>query len=160
MNGPAVLVILVGAGEASDPTTAAMDRATRTALTEPTTVEVRESRASAPSDDEAIAIERSAHPIAIVELRWTEPTHRKAILRVHIAEEARWVNRTIPFRATDAFAERGRTLGFAIASMLPEKEAPGGAQRGAAGDSGTWTAAGGAGAGGSAATGGPATGSA
>ena len=77
MNGPAVLVILVGAGEASDPTTAAMDRATRAALTDPTTVEVRESRASTPSDDEALAIERSAHPVAIVELRWTA-----AVLRI------------------------------------------------------------------------------
>ncbi|MGH7436302.1 MAG: hypothetical protein ACRENE_11575, partial [Polyangiaceae bacterium] len=119
MNGPAVLVILVGAGEASDPTTAAMDRATRAALTDPTTVEVRESRASTPSDDEALAIGRLAHPMAIVELRWTEPTHRKAILRVHLTEESRWVARTIPFRASDAYAERGRTLGFAIASMLP-----------------------------------------
>jgi hypothetical protein len=119
MNGPAALIVLVGAGESADPTTLAMDRATRVALDD-VALEIHESHTPTPSDEEALAVEKATHSVAIVELRWTDGSHRKATLRIHLANEARWVERAIAFKPSDAFAERGRTLGFAVASMLPD----------------------------------------
>src|SRR5258708_29822274 len=119
MTGRAARVVLVGAGEASDPTPSAMDRATRGAA-EAATVDVREARSPSPTDDEALALEKTLPPTAVVELRWTDAAHRKALLRVHLSLESRWVERTVAFKPSDAIAERGRTLGFAVAAMMPE----------------------------------------
>jgi len=89
-------------------------------------VEVRETR-GLPDDETAVAIETSAHADAVVELGWADPRHRQANLRLHIASGGRWIERVIHFKPSDAQAERGRTLGFAVASMLPEAAAEGGA---------------------------------
>ena len=106
MNGPAALIVLVGAGESSDATTQAMERATRAALDD-ATVEVREAHTASPSDDEALSLEKTLHPTAIVEVKWTDASHRKATLRAHVTDESRWVDRAIAFKASDAVAERG-----------------------------------------------------
>jgi hypothetical protein len=39
---------------------------------------------------------------------------------MHPAEQVGWIRRELIFRPTDAPRERGRTIGFVIASMLPE----------------------------------------
>jgi len=116
------LIVLVAAGAAGDPTTVAMKGATRDALGG-ALVEVREARGAAPDDDAALATETSAHADAVVELGWTDPRHRQATLRVHIASAGRWIERVIAFRPSDAPTEKGRTLGFAVASMLPDAAA-------------------------------------
>jgi hypothetical protein len=45
-----------------------------------------------------------------------------AMLRVHLAGRRRWMDRTIGFGVADADAERGRTIGLALASMLPDPD--------------------------------------
>ena len=125
MGGAVTLIVLVAAGAASDPTTVAMRGATHDALGG-ALVEVRETR-GLPDDETAVAIETSAHADAVVELGWADPHHRQANLRLHIASGGRWIERVIHFKPSDAQAERGRTLGFAVASMLPEAAAEGGA---------------------------------
>lgn len=120
MGDAVTLIVLVAAGAAGDPTTVAMTGATRDALGG-APVEVRETR-GAPDDEAALAIETSAHADAIVELRWA-PRHGQATLRLHIAAGGRWIERVIRFKPSDAYAERGRTLGFEVASMLPEAAA-------------------------------------
>jgi hypothetical protein len=118
MADPVTLFILVAAGERSD-LTRAMVGATHDALGASALVVVREVSGDL-SDVEALATERGESADAVVELSWTDSRHQQASLRIHIAEERRWVERTIGFLRSDADSERGRTLGFAIASILPQ----------------------------------------
>ena len=113
------ILLFVAAGEGSDPTTRAMARATREALGPGAKVEVRET-AGELKEDEALIAEQVARADAVVDLTWTDSTHRSATLRVHIAKNGRWLGRSIGFMPSDASTERGRTIGFTVVSMLPE----------------------------------------
>jgi hypothetical protein len=119
MADPLTILLFVATGEGSDATTRAMARATREALGYGASVEVRET-ASELTDDDALVAEQLAHADALVELTWSDPSHRNAALRVHVARSGRWIGRSLGFMASDAGSERGRTIGFAVASMLPE----------------------------------------
>jgi hypothetical protein len=117
MADPVTLFILVAAGERAD-LTRALVGATRDALGSNAVVVLREV-AGEPSDPEALTTERSENADAVAELSWTDARHQQAFVRMHIAQDKRWVERSIGFLRLDADAERGRTLGFAIASILP-----------------------------------------
>ena len=119
MAGALTLIIFVASGDSDDSTSRSMLRATRSALGAQSHVELREARDPA-SDTQALAAEQRSHVDAVVEVTWTEGEHRQATLRVHMARSDRWVDRSIGFHASDVDAERGRTLGFAVASMIPE----------------------------------------
>ena len=121
MGGPLTLVILVAAGQASDPSTGALTRAAHDALGPDTRVDVRET-SSAPTDADALQAERGAEVDAVAEVIWNDA--QQAALHVLVPRTGRWVYRTIGFDASDAPIERGRTLGFAVASMLPEGGLP------------------------------------
>jgi hypothetical protein len=124
MGDPFTLVILVAAGGAADPTTYAIERASSQALGRSARVLVHESAAT-PTDSEALAAAPAAGPSAIVEVTWGEG-HRAAVLRVHLTgtgvANEKWLDRTIGFGPNDADAERARTIGFALASMIPESD--------------------------------------
>ena len=117
MADPVTLFILVAAGERAD-LTRALVGATRDALGSNAVVVVREVSGE-PSDPEALATERTENADAVAELSWTDARHQQAFVRMHIAQDQRWVERSIGFLRLDADAERGRTLGFAIASIVP-----------------------------------------
>lgn len=121
MADPVTLFILVAAGERPD-LTRAMAGATRDALGANAVVVVREV-ATEPSDPEALAIEHSENADAVAELSWTDARHQQASVKLHIAQDQRWVERSVGFLRLDADAERGRTLGFTIASILPQAAA-------------------------------------
>jgi hypothetical protein len=121
MTGPLILIVFVAGGDADDPTVGAMLQAMREAGGAGSRVEVRDMR-EAPSDTAVVAVEESLHADAVVELSWNEGAHREALLRVHVAPAGPWVERSIRFATEDADAEQGRTLGFAIASILPDRE--------------------------------------
>ena len=121
MGGPLTVVVLVAAGGAAEPTTMAIERAASEALGHDARVVVREST-GAPTDGEALAIESEANEGAVVEVTWNDRGHRVAMLRVHLAGRRRWMDRTIGFAASDADPERGRTIGLALASMLPDPD--------------------------------------
>src|SRR5208283_4723946 len=118
MADPVTLFILVAAGERAD-LTRAMVGATHEALGASAVVVVREVSGEL-SDAEAMATERSERADAVVELSWVDSRHQQAALRMHVAQEERWVERSIGFLRSDADSERGRTLGFAIASVFPQ----------------------------------------
>jgi hypothetical protein len=120
MSAVVILAIIVASGEAHSPVTSAMVAASGEALGGEISVQVRE--AVAPSDQEALRIEAVTAPRAIAEVLWSDAAHEHAHLRVHVARTDRWVDRTIDFVVADGLSERGRTLGFAIASMLPEAD--------------------------------------
>ncbi len=119
MADPLTLLILVAAGELTDSTTHGIAAAAREALGPSAHVVVGETR-SEPDDAQALAREKGEHADAVVELHWLNAHHRRAALRVHLARSGKWVERQMTFRTSDADSERGRTLGLAIASILPE----------------------------------------
>jgi hypothetical protein len=123
MADPLTILLFVATGEGADATTRAMARATREALGPGASVEVRETPTGL-TEDAALIAEQLGHVDAVVDLTWTDPNHRNATLRVHVARTGRWVGRSIGFMPSDASTERGRTIGFAVVSMLPEPVDP------------------------------------
>jgi hypothetical protein len=125
MVDPVTLIIVVAAGEAATPTDVAMVRAAREALGT-RAVELRETK-GAPTDDALLAIERQEQPNAVAELVWDAADHRRVTVRVHMVRTQRWLERSMTYMPSDPAAERGRTLGLAVASILPEIGTDGGA---------------------------------
>jgi hypothetical protein len=119
MGDPLTVVILVAAGRAADPATLAIERAASQALGHAARVVVREAMGT-PTDGEALALEAETSEAAVAEVTWGDPGHRAATVRVHLAGQPRWFDRTIGFGPADVDGERGRTIGFALVSMLPE----------------------------------------
>jgi hypothetical protein len=119
MAGPLTLVILVAAGQGGDASTEGVVRAARQALGGDAHVEVRETRAT-PTDADAADAQSTTASDAIAEVRWTDARHDRASLLVLVNATGKRVRRAIGFHASDSPLERGRTLGFAVVSMLPE----------------------------------------
>ena len=117
-----ILVILVGSGEADSAASQSMLRATSDALGLNAQVTIHEIDPNA-NDDEVIAAGKKWHADAVARVRW-EDGHRHASLHLHGEASGRWIDREIGFNASDAEDERGRTLGFAVISMLPEGQVP------------------------------------
>jgi len=120
MSGSLILVVLIVSQDASDPLVLSLGAAARKALGA-TDVVVR-AVPQLPSDEEAIAGAETAE--ALAEISWADPEHRHATLRVHPRTASRWIDRDIGFDPSDADVERGRTLAFAVAAMLPDRPTP------------------------------------
>lgn len=63
---------------------------------------------------------------AVVRLTWDEAEHRRARILCYFRKSQRWVDREVVFDASDPERERGRTLGFLVASMLINANSPAG----------------------------------
>ena len=111
-----VLVMLVQSSDATDPSTsAAIDAAHRTLGAD---AQVRVSGyADLPTDEAVQKLAPGADAVVVVS--WSEG-HRHVRLRMLRVADGAWVDRDIGFDVRDASRERGRTIGFALASMLPE----------------------------------------
>ena len=114
----AVLAILVAAGDGQAPEIASMMAAAAEVAGTPDAIQLVSS--AAPSDGEALQAERAASARASVQLIFSGSDRRRARLRLHASRTDRWIDREIVFSPGDSVGERGRTLGFAMASMLPE----------------------------------------
>jgi hypothetical protein len=117
MTPAAVLAILVATGEAHAAPTAAMAAAAAEVVGTEGAVRVVET--SALTDAESLRVERELGVRAVVALAWSDTDHLRARLRLHAARTDRWIDRELDFAAGDTPGERGRALGFAMASMLP-----------------------------------------
>jgi hypothetical protein len=73
------------------------------------------------SDRVALRAEERMRAAAVVQLAWVDEARSRAHLRLHVAETDAWIERTLAFSPADTEPERGRTLGFAVTSMLPEE---------------------------------------
>jgi hypothetical protein len=120
MTAATVLVILVATGEGRAVETTAMAAAAAEVIGEPDSVRVDE--ASPPTDVSALRLEQGLGARAVVALTWDGPDHLTAHLRLHAARTDRWIDRELGFAVEDKRAERGRALGFAMASMLPASD--------------------------------------
>lgn len=120
MSTALTLVVLIASSDASDPTVGAMTRAAREALGPTSQVVVRELPRDL-SDEDAVTLEHALHADAIVEVTWQGTAHLRARMHLHSDKRARWIDREISFDTSDVDAERGRAIGFTVASMIPER---------------------------------------
>lgn len=114
----ALLAIVVAAGEAATPGSRALLASAAESLAPAVSVRMLES--PEPGEAEGLRVERELAATAVVVLSWSEPAHLHALLQVHIARSDRWTVRRLAFSREDTFAQRGRTLGLAAASMFPQ----------------------------------------
>lgn len=109
---PLVILFLVHQGEAGAPATTAMVAATEKALAG-ATVTVREADPF-PADD-VVAGEADV----VAEVTWTA---KPVSAHLHVHTKPGWLDRDIGFATTDSALDRGRTVGFVVAAMVPEFE--------------------------------------
>jgi hypothetical protein len=114
MAPPSVLLVIMLAPAPPRPVVVAFEAAARRLLMPSLDVHVA-AMPERPSDAVALAQARSA--AGIVELSWDDE-HRRASLHCYIPSSERWIDRTMAFDAVDRESERGRLVGFAIASMF------------------------------------------
>ena len=119
MSAAIVLAIVVATQNVDDQATEAMRGTAAEAIGGEDSVVVRE--VEVPSDAEALRIERTVHARNVAEVVWLDTAHTRARVRVHVSDTGRWTERSITFSAVDTPVERGRALGFAVTSMLPEE---------------------------------------
>jgi hypothetical protein len=118
--GPMLFTLLVAAGEADAPATQAMIEALREAVGGEIVASVRETPGPL-SDDELLELERASGSGAVATVNWAGDLRLQARVRLHLRASGRWVERDLGFATTDDPRERGRTLGFTLASMLPDR---------------------------------------
>jgi hypothetical protein len=119
MTDPLVVLVFVlanGADGQNEPAMPSMTAAARQALGA-NTVLLIEQRAVLPPDDEALSIAEHVRATAVVELDWVAQ-RTTVILHVHTTQRSGWAQREIDFAPNEAATEYGRTLGFAMASMI------------------------------------------
>jgi hypothetical protein len=114
------LLVLLAPGD--EGMAGALAAATRATLGESTTIELR--IMPPPEDDGAIALGQQAHARGVAVISWADADKQHARIRLYSQATGRVVEREIAFAPGDALEEKGRTLGFALASMLPESEEP------------------------------------
>src|ERR1051326_2081950 len=118
-----ILLITLGGAPGvggDEPFTPGIARAAREALGPDVHLLMRRVEAM-PSDTDAVALAEQAHANAVVEVTWGTWDHLRATIRMRRQTVGRWLDREIGFRAVDDPGERSRTVGFAIASMIPER---------------------------------------
>ncbi len=117
MADPAIVLVLLLAGDAGDPATQAILPAARRPLGEDTVVLVQQSETT-PTDEEALALARQVHAMSAVSLAWEDPAHSRIRLRVFLVEGARRYDYELAFDPRDAPTERGRAIGLAMTPVL------------------------------------------
>jgi hypothetical protein len=113
------VLVVVASGDPSDGSTPAMEQALRGALGRDVQVAVRSSPEGT-TDETLVTAANSEHAALLVVVSWSDRP-RRATLRIMKPSEGRWTDREIRFDAADVASERGRTVGFALASMMPDE---------------------------------------
>jgi len=114
-----VLIVLVSTTEARSTTSSAVQHAAQEVLGNRAQVTI-ESYTTPPDDVELTDKARGADLVA--ELSWQDAQHRHALVHCYVSRLQRFVNRELDFEDQDDLRERGRLIGFALASMAPEQE--------------------------------------
>ena len=136
MASPAIVLVILLAGDAADPATQAVLPAAKKPLGDDTVVLVQQTE-SPPSDEEAVALARQVHALSAVSLVWEDPAHSRIRVRVFLVDEAGRYDYELAFGPRDEPSERGRAIGLAMTPVLTRaiasaRQAPNPAPPGAA----------------------------
>ena len=112
------VLVLIATGDPADGSTRAIEQSLRAALVRDATVVVRPSDGSA-TDAELAAMGSAARATLLGVVSWSEK-QRRVVIRFVTLPSGRWTDREVRFDSADIPTERGRTVGFALASMMPE----------------------------------------
>jgi len=113
------VLVVIATGDPADGSTRTIEQALRTALGADAVIVVRTTPTGA--TDEALAASAAAdHTTLVSVVSWSDH-QRRATIHFVTPPDGRWYDREIRFDAADAAAERGRTIGFALASMVPDE---------------------------------------
>jgi hypothetical protein len=112
-----VLVVLAGDSPEA-PSSVALEDALHAALGSGAVVSIRR---SGYESEEALAHEAAATQATLLCVVGWRDDARRVTIRFLRPEEGHWSDREIRFDGADAPAERGRTVGFALASMVPDE---------------------------------------
>lgn len=118
MAAPLVIVLLVAMSDAQNPATLVMASTAEAALGDETTILVR-SLDTPIADVDAQHLQVVLHADALVEVQWLGTVSPYARVHLHLANAATWSDREVSFVASDPPEEQGRTIGLAIATMIP-----------------------------------------
>lgn len=110
-----ILLIFIAASDSDSPTNEALLRAVTEALGPTSRVTLRGTR-SPPSDETLVEEVRSAEATAAVRLVWDDPG--RVALHVYVAKGDETFDQRLSFQTSDPAEERGRALGFVIASYI------------------------------------------
>lgn len=113
-----VLVLVGGDAAADAPQSRAMEHALSASLGEGAVVRVQ--NATNESDDALVALGKREDATLVGIVTWSDG-QRRATIRFVRPSDGRWSDREIRFDASDAPSERGRTVGFALASGVPDE---------------------------------------
>lgn len=115
----AVRVLVIVTGDGSEASTRPIENALHAALPSDAVVTIRAS-SDAPSESTLGASAKAENASTVGVVTWSE--HQKqASIRFLDVEQTRWSQRDLRFDARDITSEKARTVGFALASMLPEE---------------------------------------
>lgn len=114
MGDALAVIVLVVAGASSRPATDAIPNAILHAAHRDARVEVREVRSLPKVDEPPAAAD------VVAEVVWSGDASDHVTLRVRRADGMMLNEMALDFAPTEAWAERGKSVGFAIATMLPE----------------------------------------
>lgn len=121
MSEPLVLVILLAAGPA-DPTADAMMGATRKALG-PEAIVLADFSMPV-TDGDALQLATKVGARAVARVTWADAAQLSAHLHVHVAPApaTEWADDDLTFQRRDAASEKGRTVGYTLATMVQRIE--------------------------------------
>ena len=120
MGAALVIMILVGAGEGADVSTRAVQPALEQAARRPVSVSLREVP-TVPDEAEAAWVAADANVDVVVELGWSGPAHAHALVHLHGRDGRVLRASDLEFAVSEPKAERGRAVGFAVATMLADE---------------------------------------
>ena len=133
MAGAFIVVLLVASGEGGDATTRMAARTTHDALEGDPIIIVREAELDHLNDAEATKVGSALNANAVAVVTWRDPQHHDALVHVRSGgwgvpspteRRPEWVDRTLTFTDGDPVAERGRTIGFAVAAIIAAPPIP------------------------------------
>lgn len=114
-----VLVLLAGETGDESATATAIDEALRVSLGDAAVVSLR--RSAGESDEQLAREAKTTEATLLCVVGWSSG-QRSATIRFLRPDESHWSDREIRFDPKDAATERARTVGFALASMVPDEE--------------------------------------
>ena len=120
MGAALIILLVVASGERADASTRALGAALEQAARRPISLSVREV-ARVPDDAQVARMAADGKADVVVELGWRSPRHDHAVVHLHTRSGELLRASELDFGATEPRAERGRAVGFAIATMLADE---------------------------------------
>jgi hypothetical protein len=117
VSDPAIVLVLLLAGDAADPATQAVIPAMRRPLGDDTVVLVQQSETPR-ADADALELAHKVHALSAVSLSWEDAARTRVHVRVLLSKGGQRYDYDLAFHPEDQPVERGRAIGLAMTPVL------------------------------------------